>query len=608
MKRVLPVAILFAGLLAITVVKEVSRARVDEGGADTDDYVPFAVEKFTVNDVEKIEVTGPAGAEPAFVVERDGARWLMTKPFRAPAHVNAVEDLCKALASGDAEMRTDDAGALRDVDLIPERATQVRLTGAGGKPLTHVAIGRSTGAKGAFVRFMGGTNDVRAFETATDVRGLLGLGRTAVGDADPEQPKPAQFRDRDFPTLKLDNPKRVEVVAPGRRVVLERTSGPADKPEGWKVVAGGPGLPVNAGGVQQMLQRLGPDFHAKDLADPADLAKLGLADPRWSVSVTLDDGTVKRTFGACDPKRDVYYARLDAKQDPDVVYEATSWEWQRLFPPGSGLFTFENADFPDDQLTRMVVDRNVGGVAERLEIVRDGTKPTDDWRVVEPDWPLAPKQTSLRSLVSVLRNVRPIDWIDGTDLGPEEITIRAGRSGVADGELPTVRVGGQSPAGKDRVATVPNAPGRVLVLADSTVDRIAVPAASLFEAKVLHGWTEADVTAVRVERRVGETWAPSFSIERRAAGFELVVGADSTPAASAATTKWITALLGLETRDPAAADSPADEARLTLERKAGAPVTLIVSQPKDGRRTLTLGSYRFPSDTADLLPAADALK
>lgn len=599
MKRVLPVAIAFVVLLALVVVKEMRRLSFDEGGAAGGEFFPLAASKFETKDVAKIEVFPPGGTEPAFTIERDGGRWLVTKPFRAPGHANQIEKLADALATGDAELRADDAGALRDFDLVPERAVQVKATGADGRTLAHLAVGRTTGSRGAFVRFLANAGDVKAYETTADLRAHLGLMRTQPGEAEPEAPKRSHFLDLAFPAMKLEDPKRIEVVAPGRRVVLEK------KGAAWEAVEGGPGLPVNTKGVEQVLQSVGPEFHAKDLADPADLAKLGLAEPKHVLAVTTAGDGVKRIFGSAVPSLDTYYARIDAKQDPDVIYEATAWEWQRIFPSGAALFTFEAVNVPEETYTKLVVEKSGAG-ASRIEIVRDGTKPADEWRIVAPDWPLAVRQSSLRSLASLARNVKPVDWVDSTDIGPAETVVRAGPAAAADGDLVTIRIGGRAPHGKDRLAALPGRGNRVFVLADSTVDRLVVSPTSLFEPKVLHGWTEADVASVRVEKASGDSFAADFAIEKGETGWTLVRGEIRSDASPDAAKQWVEALLALETREPADASGPA-EARVTVVKKDGTSRSVTLSPAKDGMRSVTLGTLVFPTDRTDLLPAADAL-
>jgi hypothetical protein len=596
MKRILPVAVLFAVLLALVIVRETSRARTDGGASDGTDFVPLAVAKFAVKDVAKVEVTAPGENEPEFVVERQGERWLVTKPFRAPAHVGNVEKLCDALASGDAELRADDAGSLRDLDLDADRSVAVRVTDASGKVLSHVAVGRNTGSRGAFVRLLAEGPATRALETTTDLRGLLGLARSGGRDAEPERPEASHFRDREFPAVKLEDPRRVEVTAPGRRVVLERKDG------SWTAVEGGPGLPVNAQGVDRMIEKFGAQFRPKDLADPSDLAKLGLATPSHVVAVTLADGTTRRVFGGGDPAKDAWYVRLDAPQDPDVVWEATSFEFQQLFPVGSGLFTFDDTGVAEDRCTRFVLESG----ATRVEMVRDGTKASDDWKLVAPDWPLVPRQGSLRSLVTLARGMKAVDWTDGAQLAAGEATIRLGPRDAPEADLASVRIGGRAPSGKDRLAVFSRHPDRVVVVADSTVDRLIVSPTSLFEPKVLHGWTDADVKAVRVDAQGAAL--PAFAVERKPDGWTLVQGEERRDANSDAVKSWIGALLGLETREPVASARPA-EARITLEKSDGTSRTieLSASSDPDGRRTVTLGTLVFETDRRDLLPAPASL-
>ena len=84
--------------------------------------------------------------------------------------------------------------------------------------------------------------------------------------------------------------------------------------------------------------------------------------------------------GEGDAAKDEWFVRLDAPQDPAVVYEATSFEFQQLFPVGSGLFTFEDLGVPEDQVTRVVLEHG----ATRIELVVDYADQADvldhaDW-------------------------------------------------------------------------------------------------------------------------------------------------------------------------------------------------------------------------------------
>lgn len=600
MKRLIPVAVLFAVLAALVAAREVRRGSLDAGGVPAGEFVPLAATKFEAKNAEKIEVTAPGGSEPAFVLERDGGSWVMTKPFRAPAHQNHANELCDALATGDAEPRADDAGTLRDTDLTPERASAVRVTDAAGKVLAHVAIGRSTDPRGAFLRFLGDPADQRCFATTARLREALGLGRTWSQDAAPETPGAAHFRDRDFPLVKTDTAKRVEIAIPGRRVVFEKSG------DAWIVAEGGPGFGIAKNAVENVLRKLGPDFKAKDLADPSDLGKLGLADPRWILAVTLEDGTVQRVFGGADVAAGRYHLRLDqtaGDAEPAAIYEANAWDFQAVFPAGSSLFTFPACEIENESLLQVAVEKaaQAGRPATRIRIARTGTQPADEWKVAEPDLPLAPKNASLQSLASAVRSVRATDWVDAADLGAAELTVRLGReSDLADDEKAIV-IGGKTPWGKDRLCVLPNTPGKVLVIADSTADRIDVAPTSLFEPKVLHAWSEPDVKAVRVAGASG-----AWSVERGDKGWTLVRGEERTDASATAVRAWIAALLALETREAEAAPAESD-ATIEVEKADGTKRVLALGPAKDGKRGVTVGSLSFSTDRTDLLPAAESL-
>ena len=600
MRRLAPVAVLFVVLLALVVWKETSRAGLGDVAA-SGDIVALAPAPFEVKDVAKVEVWAPGEAEPAFGVVREGDRWLVTAPFRAPAHVNHVEDLAKRLAEADAELRTEDAGALADLHLSPEKAVAVKLSAADGRVLAHVGIGKSSQRQGAFVRRLGEGADSRGWFTTTDLRRLLGLARTQEGDVLPEIPKPGHFHDATFPHVDLRKAARIELTAPRRRIVLEKRGA------AWAAVEGAPAVPVNDQGVSQMLEKFGSGFQPKGLADPRDLAKLGLAEPKHVLAVSLEDGTVRKVFGAAEPSGDTCFVRLDAQQDPDIVYDATSWEWQRLFPTGASLFELKPLEVVDANVHRIVVTTSAKAGDARLEIVREGTKRDDEWKIVAPAWPLAARQSSLRSLASILHNVRPTDWCDGADIGEEHAVLRYGKRDVPEGDLATIRIGGKAPSGRDRLTLFPGDAERAWVLSDSTADRVAVPLLSVFETKLLHGWTEGDVTAVRLARRVGDAWTDAFAIEREAGKpWMFARGAEAkVPAEAAAAKKWVDALLAAEVRE--VGGDGAATVRVVVERSSGTPLELTLSEEEDGRRTGALGEFRFACDTKDLVPADGAL-
>lgn len=603
MRRIAPVVVAFVVLAALVAVKE---AGSTSGAVDRGDIVRLTPKNFTIAEIASIEVTAPGGAAPASTIEKTGDTWFVTKPFKAPASVGAVEQLAKALSEADGELRSDDAAQFGEFHVTADRATTVRVVGTDGKALAHLAIGRTSGSQGAFIRLLGDGASPGALSTTKDLRGLLGLPRTSAGDAPPATPEPSHFHDKTFPSIDLTTAKRLDVIAPGRTASFQRGA------RGWESVkdqngnATVPAGALNAEGIQQILRTAGPEFRPAGLADPTDLAKLGLAEPKWTLAFTLEDGTVHRIFGSIgmDGGDGKCYVRLDAKQGPEIVYECQTWEFERLFPKGSGLVTFDSVPCPEKSLYRVVLTPKDG---PRIEVVRDGTKPADDWRVVSPAWGLAAKQQSLRNLTALVKNIRPIDWVDAADMGEVQATLRFGAKDGPDESLTTVEIGGKGPAGKDRLARLPGSVGNgsgVRVLADSTVDRLVVDPLSLFETKVLHGWFEADITTVRAERREGDAWVPAWSLAKDGDAWKLTRnGVTENGAAKDAKPAAVEAFIGkalaaevkrLMPSDGAGAAAPA--IRLTFERLEGAPAVFAVSEPKDGKCSALVGPSSFEID------------
>jgi hypothetical protein len=293
--------------------------------------------------------------------------------------------------------------------------------------------------------------------------------------------------------------------------------------------------------------------------------------------------------------------RLDSKQDPDIVYELTQWEFQRLFPAGSGLFKMESVPVKDEQLQRVVVEQTGEKRGEpavpRIEVVRDGTKPSDDWRVVAPAWPLTARQQAIRGMTSLTKNVQPIDWVDAAELGPVEAVIRIGPKDAADDAMTTIEIGGKAPQGKDRLARLPGQQG-VRVIADSTVERLVVTPLSLFEPKLLHGWKADDVKSVKVEKLADGS---SYVLERDGTTWKMVRGEEKKDADSQKVRDWLEKPFAAEVKEALAAPiTPVT--RITFERESGTPLVVSFAAPADGKTDIEIAGVAFRIERADLVP------
>jgi len=592
-KELAPLAVAFTVLAALVAWHEAtsgsSRGLVEEAGLKT-----LAIREFTPDDAAKIEVAAPGATAPAYTLEKKEKSWRVTSSFVAPASGGNVTKLLDALAKAEGEFRSDDKAALEQFDLTPQKSVGVRVLDKDGKELVHLAVGRTSGPHGAFVRNLAESDDPRAYSLTSDLRGLLGLSRTTVGEREADKPDAGYFHEKEFPQFKITAAKHAEFVSPGRSVAFDLAKkDEKDKTGEWKVASGGPGVPPKKDGLERAIATLGGGLHPTALVDPAKKSELGFDAPKYRIAVTSDDGTTRAAVGTTDAASEHYYVRLDAAQDPDVVYEANEYEFHQMFPQGQVLFDLPKLDVPKDGPTRLLVDRKG---RDGIEMTRKGTKPSFDWTLAAPAWPLEAKQTALRGLGSSLSAVRVLDYVDATELGEAEITVRFGAAGAPDDQLATLAVGGKAPAGKERLATLPGKPGHVFVIGENTLDRLAPEPLSLFETKVLHGWQKDDVTAVRVQDRGGLTltrdgddW--SFTDEATA----------KTAAPKAAIDKCLDRLLAANVTGVMSAAKRTDFefTNVTVERKDGTPATFGVSVTKDGQRVVVLGDAIFSLEGKD---------
>lgn len=599
MKPLTPLAAAFTVLAALVVWREATRGS-SKSLSEEAALKPLQVRPFTVDDVSKVEVTAPGGDKPAYTLAHENKSWRVHGAFTAPAAGAKMVELLNSLGKVEGEFRSDDKAALEQFDLTPLRSVRVRVLDGEGKELAHLAIGRTSGSRGAFVSDLAsGADESKAYALTADVRGLFGLSHTSAGDHEPDKPEPSAFYEKEFPQFALDKAKHVQFDAPGRVVAFDMVKKDDKDTKGeWKLASGGPDAPVKKEGVESALKSFGGGLRPSGLVDPAKKKDVGLESPKYRLAVTNDDGTTRVVVGTSDDEAKHFYVHLDVTQDPDVVYEASEYDFHQMFPSGGTLFDLPKIETGKDGPTRVVVEKKG---RDTIEVTRKGTKPADDWTLASPKWPLDAKQSSLRSLGSSLPSIRVSDYVDDVKAPEADVTVRFGAADAPDDKLQTLVIGGKSPSGKDRLAVLPGKPGHVFVVAENGIDRVAPELLSLFETKVLHGWSRDDVTAARVADGPAVTHGGDDT-------WKVETGADRANADKSAVESWLDKLLALEWTGVNAAAKDEKFVAVTVERKDGAPVTIDLGPAADGRRTLKIGEFRGTvSDAPGLVPDAAAL-
>jgi hypothetical protein len=595
MKQIGVLAILFVALLAAVIVKETSRP---EAGSLRDQVSlqrlgPVA---FTPEEVVAIEIAAPGG-ESSFALTRNDDVWLVEGAFRAPAAAGVVEQLLQAVSESRGELRLDDAAALAKFDLTPERASAVTLRNAAGTAVAQFALGRSSGTQGAFVRpTFDGVRD-GAYAVSQDLRAALGLARTQPGDTDPAAPQAAHFHDVHMPNLALDDTARVEIVSPNWALAFEKAGAE------WAAVEGAPDLPMRPAGIQQLVRTLGTAFTATSLVDPAERSALGLDDAAYRVTAVLADGTRRSVIGAADREAKRFFARLDVEQDPDVVYECQQYAFERLFTPGSQLFEFSSLGVENKGLGQVRIE----SVPETFAMTRAGNDAQADWTVVEPGWGLVPVETQVRNYVTLLNGVRPVDWYAGSEPFTEEAVVRYGAEEDDPATLTALRIGQAAPDGVGRLAILATAPERIVVLAESTVERLLPDVLSMFEARPLTGTVPADVTGVKASFLLRDSADPLlFELTRDDEGDWMVRhGEETSPGNGNAIASWLDDLIRVELEARSDYTGPA---MYEIEVRRGDVVTTLGFGPAEGgTQPVMIGGAGFLADREIEVPEAASL-
>ena len=594
MKELAPLAVAFVVLGGLVAFRECSHGP-SRGIVEEAALAPLQAREFKPDEVTRIEIAAPGAASPTVTLERRDKSWRAVSEFTAPASGAVVGKLVELLAKAEGEFRTDDETVLEQFDLTPARAVDVRLLDKDGKEVVHVAVGRSSGQRGAFVRnLLPGGDKSKAYALVDDLRGALGLRPTSTGSHEPEKPEANHFHEKEFPQLSVAKAKHVEFVAPGRTVAFDKQK-KNEKDEGtWKVASGGPGAPEKGAGVEAALQKLGGQLHPTTLVDPAKRKEVGLETPTYRIAVTSEDGSTRTAVGAADAENAHFYVRLDVPQDPDVVYDVSEYEFRQMFPQGASLFDLPKVDVAKEGPTRIVVERQGG---ETIAMSRKGTKPQVDWTLASPAWPLAAKQTALRGISSALTTLRVTDYVDAPPpQTPAEIMVSYGAATAADGDLKAITVFGAAPAGKDRLVSFGGG-AHLYVVQENAVGRLAPEPLSLFEAKVLHDWRREDVTAVRIGAD------KALALLKEGEDWTIVKGGEKTKVSKPAVEAWLDRLLKVSITGVLPNEADFKSVPLTVERAEGDPVTFGVSVTGDGKRVVVLGATIMTVDDKDeLLP------
>ncbi|MEO5656038.1 MAG: DUF4340 domain-containing protein [Nitrospiria bacterium] len=224
---------------------------------------------------------------------------------------------------------------------------------------------------------------------------LLGLYLVLIDN--PRERAKAERQDQEGKVVAIaeDDVSAIEIVRPGRRLVLERGSDGV-----WRLISPQP-ADADEGTVRRLLTQLASLSAIRPIQSDANPSELGLDDPDLRVTARRSSGPVTLAFGAANPDESGVYVRRD---DGRIFLVAAA-----------SKSTFDVSE--DDVRRREFLSfdpQSVTGITiavgkDMLRLKREG----HEWVMSDPDRPADPAKVS--SLLGRLRALRATAFVDSPD-------------------------------------------------------------------------------------------------------------------------------------------------------------------------------------------------
>ncbi|MCC6794458.1 MAG: DUF4340 domain-containing protein [Candidatus Hydrogenedentes bacterium] len=577
-KYVTPLAVIFAILLVLVVVKQVRKPKVTI--TDQVKLAALVPEGLTKADITKLELYAGGKPDAKVTLQRsdsDPNVWAVTSHFNAPADTEKIEKFVEQAIGLRGEVRDSGAGdaAIDSYNLKDEKAFHVKGYKKGEEaPAVDVLIGKAPAMDQVLVR---AANSSDVYMLDTNLRREAGLFQ----DEPDAEPKADNWLKKDVVKIAKDTISKIVVTTPDKRLVVAKetkevpvedpakpedaaadatpTAGeplaeaakkeeeanataegenkedkPATKKEvKWVLAEGGTGLEVKQSGVENLAGAFAT-VTASDVVDPAKLADWGLETPQFSVAITVEgkEGDVVIEGGRPDPNGDGYVRVASANKD--VIFKMSKFAFEKIFPKGTDMFTLKGLTLDKAQIAKVDLSQPSGNISI--------TKQGEEWTINAPSADLAAQKSTLDAIGNVLSAWTPSDYADKPDGAGLEAPTHTAVVTMASGEQHTLVLGAPSKGIAGQYARLDNAPN-VLVMSKGDVDRAFPPAKDVYQRALLD-IDEAEVNSISIERA-----DDPFQLARAGEGWTLSVGGAAAEANPEACEDLLSSVAELEASD-----------------------------------------------------------
>lgn len=469
--------------------------------------------------IAKIELYAGAKPDQKLVLERtgEGEKWKIASKWDAPVAQAKIDEFLATLENLEGEFRAAASGdALKSYSVDDEGGFHViGYTAGTAEPAFHIVSGKSPQFETAFARLQG-SEDV--YHINVSLRREVGIYTVEMGDA----PEHGIWLDKTVFETPSDKIKAVALSYPDKEISFElrekpkAAEAPAETPaEGeaapaaapaqpefeWAVASGGPETDFNTNAGANLARRLSR-INATDVMDPAMEAALGLAEPKFRATVTIDGQAEPVVIEASRPAGDTFAYIQIAGRAPAHIYKVNGFDFEQIFHKGGEFFELPGVLV--DQKEVDTIEYTLGG--RTIQLARED----QSWKIVGPKTDLAADPATIDDLVRTLISWKAEDYADspegkGLEAPADRVTFRG--PNVAH----TIELGGGAPT-EGRYARLDGRP-RVLVMSAADVDAIFAEVGDLFQTRLFDVDSSAisKVTlnkgdaVVRIERNADDT-------------------------------------------------------------------------------------------------------
>ena len=401
-------------LLAIAVILVLAVAiKVNQGREEEDIITQMQMKKllpgdFTLPEVTKIEVYAGNKANEKVVLTKLQRNWKLASAYQAPADKVIVEKFLVELDKLYGELRSENSEQLDKFAIGQEQALHLKFY-KGEKLLTHLLVGKKveqTRGKGCFVRYVEKPN---IYFVSKDLHSQVGIW----SDDGSKAPENSHWLEKYL--LKIDKSQiaALQLHYPDKKIAFARKKEKGKLSDKWELTSTKISKKFKESEVNNLVTACS-EIKIRDVVDPKQKEKWGLADPKFRLQLTMTDGKkIEMLAGRPDLDQDGY-VYLNA--NPNLVYKMPSWQFgYELFRQGSKFFDLPKLVVGKDQVKELELLTPSG----RLLFVRLDKKGKDesaDWQLREPKVDLQLKKDAVSGIINKLSNLDMEDYTDQTDL------------------------------------------------------------------------------------------------------------------------------------------------------------------------------------------------